>query len=73
MKQKYDFISIIKILAILLITTSHLDHYYPENLKILGTGGMLGNVLFFFSTGFLLFNQIKDGFLLWFYKKINRI
>jgi hypothetical protein len=34
---------------------------------------MLGNVLFFFSTGFLLFNQIKDGFLLWFYKKINRI
>ena len=50
-----DFaIDIVKFLAVLLIINSHADMMYPH-LKILATGGAIGDCLFLFCSGFTLF------------------
>lgn len=64
-------IDVIKCIAALLITNSHFDMLYPN--KIFATGGSIGNSLFFFASGFLLFLKPMGRFDNWYKKRINRI
>ncbi|WP_423997267.1 acyltransferase family protein [Maribacter sp. IgM3_T14_3] len=64
-------IDVIKCIAALLITNSHFDLLYPY--KFLATGGSIGNSLFFFASGFLLFLKPMGRFDNWYKKRINRI
>ena len=66
----FAFVNILKAIATLLITNSHYEVVYP--IKILATGGLLGNSIFFLVSGFCLSN-IKENFFLWFRKRIIRI
>jgi peptidoglycan/LPS O-acetylase OafA/YrhL len=64
----------IRFLAIFLITNSHLDSLYP--IPYLGTGGALGNSLFFMLSGYglALSGQVNDRpFLQWYWRRILRI
>lgn len=66
------FIQIIKFIATLLITNSHYDLIYP--ISQIATGGSIGNSLFFFVSGYCLYNNnIKNDFLTWIKKRIIRI
>lgn len=66
---KRDFsIDILKFLAVLLITNSHFDILYPTDCAFLGTGGAIGDALFFFCSGFTLFLKPAGRFDLY-YKK----
>ena len=61
-------------LAILLITNSHLDPLYPS--PAFGTGGMFGNELFFFVSGFgLALSQSRQTvtFGAWYRKRARRV
>lgn len=68
-------IDILKCLAALLITNSHMEILYGKY-DFLATGGCIGDVLFFFCSGFTLFlkpmNGIKE-FPNWYKKRFNRI
>lgn len=66
-------IDIIKFLAALLITNSHMGKLYPENLSFMATGGAIGDALFFFCSGFTLFLKPMGRFDTWYKKRINRI
>lgn len=61
-------IDLLKFLAVLLITNSHFDKLYPESISFLGTGGAIGDALFFFCSGFTLFLKPMGQFDNW-YKK----
>jgi peptidoglycan/LPS O-acetylase OafA/YrhL len=64
----------LRFLAIILILNSHLDFYYP--VRYIGTGGAIGNVLFFMlsSFGLLLSERARpDRFTSWYTKRIKRI
>lgn len=53
--RERDFaIDIVKFLAVLMIINSHADVMYPH-MKILATGGAIGDCLFLFCSGFTLF------------------
>lgn len=75
MKERNISIDILKFLAVLLITNSHMELLYGKYC-ILATGGTIGNALFFFCSGFTLFmkpiTSIKD-FPNWYKRRINRI
>ena len=47
-------IDMLKFLAVFLITNSHMDKLYGEY-SMLATGGAIGDVLFFFCSGYTLF------------------
>lgn len=64
------FINYLKLIATVLITNSHFDHIWP--VRALASGGLLGNVIFFAVSGFLLYN-IKLGFTKWFSKRFFRV
>lgn len=66
-------IDIIKFMAALLITNSHMKHLYPTTLSILATGGAIGDALFFFCSGFTLFLKPMGRFDNWYKKRIYRI
>ena len=66
-------IDIMKFLAVLLITNSHMDIFYPSSLSILGTGGAIGDAFFFFCSGFTLFLKPVGRFDTFYKKRINRI
>lgn len=66
-------IDIIKFFAALLITNSHMEALYPQNMTFLATGGAIGDALFFFCSGFTLFLKPMGRFDLWYKKRINRI
>lgn len=51
--------TLMKALATLLITNSHFDLFYPD--PRLGAGGALGNVLFFFLSGYGLAKSFSFG------------
>lgn len=52
--QRDVAIDIVKFLAVLMIINSHADMMYPH-MKILATGGAIGDCLFLFCSGFTLF------------------
>lgn len=53
-KERDFAIDIVKFLAVLMIINSHADVMYPH-LKIMATGGAIGDCLFLFCSGFTLF------------------
>lgn len=66
-------IDLMKFLAAILITNSHMVSLYPERFKILATGGAIGDSLFFFCSGFCLMMGRNIDFFNWYKKRINRI
>jgi peptidoglycan/LPS O-acetylase OafA/YrhL len=64
----------VRFLAIFLITNSHLDQLYP--VTYLGTGGAIGNALFFMLSGYGLtisWQKNKYSFFKWYKRRILRI
>lgn len=73
MNTERDFaIDIMKFLAVLLIINSHADVMYPH-LKMLATGGAVGDCLFLFCSGFTLFWGGLKSFDSYYKRRINRI
>lgn len=75
MKERNISIDFLKCFAALLITNSHMGLLYGDY-KFLATGGCIGDVLFFFCSGFTLFLKPMDGirqFPNWYKRRINRI
>lgn len=72
MKEHNYSIDILKFLAAILITNSHMGILYHPYEKF-ATGGALGDVLFFFCSGFTLFMGKMDRFDNWYKKRITRI
>lgn len=74
--QKRDIgIDIMKFFAVLLIMNSHADIMYAKY-PSLATGGTIGNVMFFFCSGFTLFLKPMTGlggFTDWYKRRLNRI
>lgn len=56
----FEFINYLKLIATALITNSHFGNIWP--VSAFSVGGLLGNVIFFAVSGFLLYN-IKSNFL----------
>ena len=54
MKQRDLSIDILKFIAVIAITNSHMELLYGKY-NVLATGGAIGDVLFFFASGFTLF------------------
>lgn len=73
MRQRIEAIDILKFFAALFITNSHMGILYPESLVKLSTGGAIGDVLFFFCSGFTLFLGRDADFFNWYKRRINRI
>jgi peptidoglycan/LPS O-acetylase OafA/YrhL len=66
--------TLLRFIAILLITNSHLDGLYPY--AAMSTGGQLGNSLFFMLSGFgLVSSYLKkgDSFGSWLTRRLSRI
>jgi peptidoglycan/LPS O-acetylase OafA/YrhL len=70
--QRNASIDILRFFAILLITNSHMVIMYAK-FPILATGGVIGNSLFFFCSGFTLFLGEMERFDNWYKRRINRI
>ena len=66
----YYFINYLRTIATILITNSHYLHIWP--IEDLAAGGLLGNILFFATSGFCLFN-IKENLGKWYLKRIVKI
>ncbi len=65
---------IIKFIAIILITNSHMDSLYP--IQLLASGGALGNSLFFFASGLgvtLSKKPATEKFTVWYKRRLVRI
>lgn len=63
MKDRNIGIDILKFLAVLLITNSHMELLYGKY-SVMATGGTIGDVLFFFCSGFTLFMKPNMGGLI---------
>lgn len=63
--------TILRFVATCLITNTHYNNVYP--IKALAVGGLLGDVLFFIVSGFVLAGSIKQSFLPWYWKRIVRV
>lgn len=72
-KKYFDFITLLKFVAILLITNSHSKWMYPESLSSLGSGGAWGCAIFFFCSGFTMANMKTDCFWKYLLKRLVRI
>ena len=72
MRQRNISIDILKCIAAILITNSHMGSLYGKY-SILATGGAIGDVLFFFCSGFTLFLGRMGRFDNWYKRRINRI
>ena len=66
-------IDILKFLAAFFITNSHMEQLYPPPFTALSTGGAIGDVLFFFCSGYTLFLGKQMDFPNWYKRRINRI
>ena len=75
MKERIIGIDILKFFAVFLIINSHMGSMYV-NFHELATGGTIGNLLFFFCSGFTLFLKPFESvkaFPNWYKKRIIRI
>ena len=72
MRQRDISIDILKFFAVLLITNSHMEPLYGKY-SMLATGGAIGDVLFFFCSGFTLFLGRERRFDNYYKRRINRI
>ncbi len=64
------FINFLKALAACLITNSHYEGVYPVD--IIANGGLIGDILFFFCSGYCLYN-LRVNFVKWYSKRLYRI
>ena len=64
MKQRDVSIDILKFFAALIITNSHMGLLYGKY-SMFATGGAIGDVLFFFASGFTLFMGRMGRFDIW--------
>lgn len=67
-------LNLLRAIGILLVTNSHFDALYPD--PRLGTGGALGNAVFFALSGYGLAFSYRNrgrGFLGWYWRRITRI
>ena len=74
-KERNVSIDILKCFAAILITNSHMNILYGDY-QFLATGGCIGDVLFFFCSGFTLFLKPMGEvtqFPNWYKRRINRI
>ena len=67
----YQFAVLLRAVACFLITNSHMEQVYPH--KALANGGLLGDVLFFALSGFLLYSVQQAPFFKWYYKRLRRV
>lgn len=72
MKQRDISIDILKFIAVLAITNSHMELLYGKY-SALATGGAIGDVLFFFASGFTLFLGVERTFDNYYKRRISRI
>lgn len=72
MRQRNIGIDILKCIAAIIITNSHMEMLYGKY-SVLATGGAIGDVLFFFCSGFTLFVGRMGRFDNWYKRRINRI
>ena len=72
MKQRDTSIDILKFIAVLAITNSHMELLYGKY-SALATGGAIGDVLFFFASGFTLFLGVERTFDNYYKRRISRI
>lgn len=66
-------IDLLKFLAVFIIMNSHMDSLYPDALRILATGGAIGDTIFLFCSGYTLSNINNSTFGGWYKKRISRI
>lgn len=71
-KERNIAIDVLKFIAAILITNSHMGILYGKYNE-LATGGAIGDVLFFFCSGFTLFLSRGLRFDNWYKRRINRI
>lgn len=67
-------LDLLRAIGILLVTNSHFDVFYPD--PRLGTGGALGNAIFFSLSGYGLAQSYRNrgqGFINWYWRRITRI
>ena len=69
---KNKAVILLKFVAALLITYSHMGELFPKYGSLV-TGGAIGDGLFFFCSGFTLFIGRKDSFPNWYKRRISRI
>lgn len=72
MRQRNIGIDILKCIAAIMITNSHMELLYGKY-SFLATGGAIGDVLFFFCSGFTLFLERMGRFDNWYKRRISRI
>lgn len=72
MNKRDISIDILKFIAALVITNSHMEILYGKY-SAFATGGAIGDVLFFFASGFTLFLGAMGRFDNWYKRRINRI
>ena len=65
-------IDIMKCLAVILVMNSHMDLLYGKY-SALATGGAIGDVLFFFASGYTILLGRGGNFFNWYKRRINRI
>lgn len=67
----FQFIIALRTVACLLITNSHQEDIYP--IRILASGGLLGDVIYFAISGYLLYTLAEQRFGTWYFKRLKRI
>ncbi|MBO5649735.1 MAG: acyltransferase [Clostridia bacterium] len=67
----YQFIVFLRAIACILITNSHQEEVYP--IRILASGGLLGDVLFFAISGYCLYSLKYQSFGTWYFKRLKRV
>ena len=68
------YLDLLRAVAIVLVVNSHLDDLYP--IHQLGTGGVFGNELFFFISGYglyLSYQASREAFGRWFARRLTRV
>jgi len=68
-----DPFSLIRCVAALVIVWSHFGGLLPEKISAIATGGTLGNSLFFFASGYALFESDMANWKRWFFRRYTRI
>lgn len=71
-KDKDIAIDILKFIAAIIITNSHMDILYGKY-SFMATGGAIGDTLFFFCSGYTLLLGRGGNFFNWYKRRINRI
>lgn len=72
MRQRDISIDILKFLAVLAITNSHMGLLYGKY-SVLATGGAIGDALFFFASGFTILLGARRSFGNYYKRRISRI